>query len=78
MSDPLRDALRDAAQHYVDYPGEIEGLVESAVQRRDWRRRRAAAATKWCPRCEEDKPVSDFGAHAGRPDGLQAVCRSCR
>lgn len=33
--------------------------------------------TKWCYRCDEHKPRSDFYKHKGRPDGLTGECRSC-
>ena len=44
------------------------------------RRQRAASreGEKRCPACATVLPVSDFGANAARPDGLQSVCRACR
>lgn len=33
--------------------------------------------TKWCPRCEQDVPISDWYRNAGRRDGLSSYCRAC-
>jgi hypothetical protein len=33
---------------------------------------------KYCPRCDQVKPLSAFARHAGRRDGLQPYCKSCR
>lgn len=35
-------------------------------------------AYKYCPSCDQHKPLDGFGRHSGRPDGLQAECRECR
>lgn len=32
---------------------------------------------KWCPRCQETKPVSEWGKNAGRYDKLQVWCKMC-
>jgi len=34
--------------------------------------------TKWCPRCEKEKPLSDFNGNTSRHDGLQGMCRICQ
>nr|WP_138958697.1 endonuclease VII domain-containing protein [Streptomyces sp. YIM 121038] len=36
-----------------------------------------AREVKRCPRCEESLPVSAFGRHKGRDDGLQDYCKVC-
>lgn len=36
-----------------------------------------AEATKQCLRCEQDLPLATFSRHRGRPDGLQAYCKTC-
>lgn len=33
---------------------------------------------KTCPRCHEDKPLSDFHRHGGRSDGHQSYCKLCQ
>lgn len=33
--------------------------------------------TKWCARGEHDVPLSGWGKHAGRRDGLQVYCKAC-
>lgn len=33
---------------------------------------------KHCSRCNQDKPLTDFGKHRGEPDGLQRWCKACR
>jgi len=33
--------------------------------------------SKACPRCETDKPTSDFNKDATSRDGLQGYCKSC-
>ena len=33
--------------------------------------------TKWCPRCEDDLPISDFYKNIGRGDGLSGICVEC-
>ena len=32
---------------------------------------------KVCPDCGVDKPISEYGRNAGRPDGLQFYCKAC-
>ncbi|WP_240489893.1 endonuclease VII domain-containing protein [Actinomadura atramentaria] len=32
---------------------------------------------KYCPRCQETKPVSEFGGNRSQPSGLAAYCRPC-
>ena len=32
---------------------------------------------KLCPLCEEEKPYSEFGSDANRPDGLSFYCLQC-
>lgn len=32
---------------------------------------------KRCYKCKETKPITEFGKHRGRPDGLRAECRKC-
>lgn len=34
-------------------------------------------ANKICPKCNIDKPISEFGLHAKRKDGYQYWCRQC-
>lgn len=33
--------------------------------------------TKWCHRCQESKPITDFGVNKGRKDGLTVYCVVC-
>lgn len=33
---------------------------------------------KFCPTCKQNKPVSEFGKHSKRKDGLQSTCKSCQ
>lgn len=33
--------------------------------------------TKHCPRCSQDKPMTEFGRNRSRPDGLQSWCKKC-
>lgn len=33
---------------------------------------------KWCGRCKQFKPLSEFAKHSGKWDGLQERCTSCR
>ena len=32
---------------------------------------------KYCPRCKEDKPESEFSKNKSRGDGLQSTCKVC-
>jgi formylmethanofuran dehydrogenase subunit E len=32
---------------------------------------------KFCPKCEQEKPIEDFAADKSRKDGKQVGCRSC-
>lgn len=34
--------------------------------------------TKWCPRCEATKPISEFYKNTGRADGLSGYCVLCQ
>jgi hypothetical protein len=34
--------------------------------------------TKWCPGCQSDKDVDDFGKNRARRDGRQSTCTACR
>jgi len=34
--------------------------------------------TKWCPRCQTEKHVAEWGRNAARPDGLNGYCHSCQ
>lgn len=34
--------------------------------------------TKYCPHCDTDKPVEDFGKNKSKKDGLQSVCTECK
>lgn len=43
-------------------------LVKSAI----------ALLEKRCSKCKLIKPVNQFGAHGGRPDGLQVWCKKCK
>ena len=33
---------------------------------------------KWCPRCETERPVSEFPRHRSKPDGLYSCCKPCK
>lgn len=33
---------------------------------------------KWCGRCKQFKPISEFSKHSGKWDGLQERCNNCR
>jgi len=33
---------------------------------------------KRCSRCKQEKPVTEFGKHQRRKDGLQSYCRECK
>lgn len=35
-------------------------------------------ATKACPRCKLDKPLTDYNTQAKSVDGLQFMCRECQ
>lgn len=35
------------------------------------------AETKWCPRCEQEVPISEWYRNTGRRDGLSSYCRPC-
>lgn len=35
-------------------------------------------ATKFCPRCSTDKPISEWGTNRSKPDGLASHCKTCR
>lgn len=32
---------------------------------------------KWCPKCETEKPVSEFFKNRARRDGLSGYCKTC-
>src|SRR5450755_3555822 len=55
------------------------GEAERRAGRRTAARLAAVAAptdeTKYCPHCDEDRPVGAFGKAAGRADGLTPWCR---
>src|SRR5690606_4483194 len=34
-------------------------------------------ATKRCPRCKQELPVTEFGQNQSKKDGLQSYCREC-
>lgn len=40
-------------------------------------RPRPPEGMKKCKRCQETKPVAEFGSHKGRADGLQYNCKKC-
>ena len=67
----------DAVAHYTD-PAERYEAANAILHEIARRQRRAALARKRCPSCELDRPLADFSANAGRPDGLQGWCRACR
>lgn len=33
---------------------------------------------KYCYKCGETKPITEFNKHKSRSDGLQSICRSCQ
>lgn len=33
--------------------------------------------TKFCTKCEKQKPVSEFGKNKSKKDGLQSYCKEC-
>ncbi len=33
---------------------------------------------KYCGKCQQEKPVSEFAKHSKRKDGLQTMCRACK
>lgn len=32
---------------------------------------------KFCPSCQSEKPIDEFGKHAARKDGRQSICKRC-
>lgn len=44
------------------------------IQVNDPRRRE----TKFCPQCQENKPVSEFYKNKSKSDGLQSYCKGCK
>lgn len=40
-------------------------------------KRNAPKIEKWCPRCEQDKPLCEFGRNRSKKDKLRAYCRQC-
>ncbi len=38
----------------------------------------AAAGMKFCPHCETEKPIAEFGLNKTKADGHQSVCKACR
>lgn len=67
----LREELaRSAFLIYDDDFLAIEAYADLLARARDARRE--------CSRCGERKPLGEFHTDAHRPDGLFAVCRSCR
>ena len=34
--------------------------------------------TKYCPRCQTTKPITEYHKHCGQADGLQSRCIECR
>ena len=38
---------------------------------------KAEGEIKWCPRCGERRPVTDFYRNASTVDGLQVWCKGC-
>jgi hypothetical protein len=40
--------------------------------------RHRQAGEKWCWRCAEWRPLSEFHKHAGTNDGHATVCRDCK
>lgn len=39
--------------------------------------RAIATGTKFCPRCLQDKPLTDFGRRSSTPDGFCFCCKPC-
>lgn len=33
---------------------------------------------KYCPKCETEKDISEFGPNKSRKDGVQSFCKACR
>ena len=33
---------------------------------------------KWCPKCEQELSIAEFGEDRSRGDGLQCYCKECR
>lgn len=60
---------------YADSPGERQALREYVERALDYRRRHSG---KECPKCNETKPLSAFGADSKEKDGLRHVCNACR
>lgn len=69
------DRIRAAVRPYDGLDDEACRLAADTLRRLSWRRTRAG---KRCPACATAKPLSAFGPHAGRPDGLAQDCRDCR
>lgn len=38
---------------------------------------RAARGVRLCPRCQQERPIDQFGAYRKRPSALGAYCRTC-
>lgn len=75
MSDESVEArLRAVAEKYDDGNGEADALVRDALRRIEYRKRHGF---KVCSRCNEKKPVADFGPDGSKRDGLASRCRAC-
>ena len=51
--------------------------VGRTPRRRISRRAVDSRDAKWCRQCDRILPLAAFGAHRGRPDGLNPTCRTC-
>lgn len=70
----VEDRLAEVTARYDDEDGEAARLLEQALARLAWRKRRGG---KECSACGETRPVSEFGPDGSRRDGLAHRCRAC-
>jgi len=52
--------------------------IRSEAARRLRAARRAEGTLKRCPRCDTEKPRSEFNRDSSKADGLVTFCRACR
>ncbi len=73
LSDHLTKRYPVPEERYV-----AANVISHEIARRFRAEANAAPPLKACPGCGLELELTAFGAHAGRADGLQVRCRSCR
>lgn len=65
------ELVADVARRYDNDEGDLQRAV---LARLAWRRARSG---RYCFKCQQTKPISEYGRDVRERDGLRRECRSC-